>query len=150
MLYLKLVMITIFKNFQEEDVALKYSKQRAMIKDFLQGRKDHPTAEVVYNNIREIYPKISLGTVYRNLVLLSDIGEIARLRVGDGYEHFDADTSEHNHFVCSKCGRVIDLEMDDIGSIDKVAARNFPGKIDGHKIYFYGICEDCLKENSDD
>ena len=66
-------------------MALKYSKQRAMIKDFLQGRKDHPTAEVVYNNIREIYPKISLGTVYRNLVLLSDIGEIARFRVGDGY-----------------------------------------------------------------
>ncbi len=131
-------------------MALKYSKQRAMIKEFLQGRTDHPTAEVVYRNIREVYPKISLGTVYRNLVLLSDIGEIARLRVGDGYEHFDYDTSEHNHFVCNKCGCVIDMEMEDICSIDNIAAKNFPGKIEGHKIYFYGICEDCLKQGSDE
>ena len=126
-------------------MALKYSKQRAMIKDFLQGRKDHPTAEVVYNNIREIYPKISLGTVYRNLVLLSDIGEIARFRVGDGYEHFDYDVRNHNHFVCNCCKKVVDIEMEDIGDrIDEIAARSFPGKIDGHKIYFYGTCEECL------
>ncbi|WP_026517758.1 Fur family transcriptional regulator [Butyrivibrio sp. MC2021] len=129
-------------------MALKYSKQRAMIKDFLQGRKDHPTAEVVYNNIREIYPKISLGTVYRNLVLLSDIGEIARFRVGDGYEHFDYDVRNHNHFVCNCCKKVADIEMDDInGKIDEIASKSFPGKIDGHKIYFYGTCEDCLLQN---
>ncbi len=131
-------------------MALKYSKQRAMIKDFLQGRKDHPTAEVVYRNIREVYPKISLGTVYRNLVLLADIGEISRFRVGDGYEHFDYDTSEHNHFICNKCGCVIDIEMPDIKEIDDIASKNFPGKIEGHKIYFYGTCEDCLKQDSDD
>ena len=129
-------------------MALKYSKQRAMNKEFLQGRKDHPTAEVVYNNIREIYPKISLGTVYRNLVLLSDIGEIARFRVGDGYEHFDYDLRDHNHFVCSCCKKVVDIEMDDISSIDEIAAKSFPGKINGHKIYFYGICEDCLSKES--
>lgn len=129
-------------------MALKYSKQRAMIKDFLQGREDHPTAEVVYNNIREIYPKISLGTVYRNLILLSDIGEIVRFRVGDGYEHFDWDVRNHSHFICNCCKRVVDIEMDDISArIDEIAAKSFPGKIDGHKIYFYGTCEECLSEN---
>ncbi|MDC7292128.1 MULTISPECIES: Fur family transcriptional regulator [unclassified Butyrivibrio] len=129
-------------------MALKYSKQRAMIKDFLQDRKDHPTAEVVYNSIREIYPKISLGTVYRNLVLLSDIGEIARFRVGDGYEHFDWDVRNHNHFICNCCKQITDIEMDDISErIDEVAGKTFPGKIEGHKIYFYGICEKCLEQN---
>ena len=72
-------------------MALKYSKQRTVIKEFLQTRKDHPTADVVYNAVRKDYPNISLGTVYRNLMLLSEIGEIQKLRVGDGLEHFDAD-----------------------------------------------------------
>lgn len=56
--------------------ALKYSRQRESIKEFLRSRTDHPTADTVYENLRQIYPNISLGTVYRNLSLLSDIGEI--------------------------------------------------------------------------
>lgn len=60
---------------------LKYSRQREAIKDFLMTRKDHPTADVVYENIKKIYPNISLGTVYRNLSLLSEIGEIQKLSI---------------------------------------------------------------------
>lgn len=78
-------------------MALKRSRQREMIKSFLMGRKDHPTADVIYSNLKQQDPNLSLGTVYRNLTLLSDMGEILRLRVGDGVDHFDADTSEHYH-----------------------------------------------------
>lgn len=124
-------------------MALKYSRQREVIKDFLCTRKDHPTADIVYMNVRLQYPNISLGTVYRNLTLLSDMGEILRLRVGDGVDHFDADTSPHNHFVCTKCGSVIDLEMENIDYITEIAAKNFNGRIEGHTTYFYGICGDC-------
>ena len=80
-------------------MALKYSRQREVIKAFLYNTDKHPTADDVYVNIRKQYPNISLGTVYRNLTLLSDMGEIKRLRVGDGIDHFDADTSPHNHFT---------------------------------------------------
>ena len=93
-------------------MALKRSRQREMIKSFLMGRKDHPTADVIYSNLKQQDPNLSLGTVYRNLTLLSDMGEILRLRVGDGVDHFDADTSEHYHFVCTECGGVIDLDME--------------------------------------
>ena len=79
--------------------ALKYSRQREAIKSFLMTRKDHPTADVVYHSLRADFPNISLGTVYRNLTLLADLGEIARLRLGDGVDHFDADTSRHYHFI---------------------------------------------------
>ena len=127
-------------------MAIKYSRQREMIKDFLMTRKDHPTADVVYMNVRQEYPSISLGTVYRNLTLLADMGEILRLRVGDGVDHFDADTSKHYHFVCNECGQVIDLEMDNIDSIVDVAGKNFDGEIQGHVTYFHGICEDCKKK----
>ena len=127
-------------------MALKYSRQREVIKDFLCTRKDHPTADVVYMNVRQHFPNISLGTVYRNLTLLSDMGEIIRLRVGDGVDHFDADTSPHNHFVCSECGSVIDLKMENIDYIQEAARKDFSGRIDGYSAYFYGLCGSCCRK----
>lgn len=126
-------------------MALKHSKQRDMIMAFLMGRKDHPTAETVYTNVRKQNPNISLGTVYRNLTLLADIGEIQRLRIGDGVDHFDADTSLHYHFVCTECGSVIDLEMESIEKINEIAGAGFDGTIAGHVTHFYGICGNCGK-----
>ncbi len=128
-------------------MALKYSRQREVIMDFLKTRKDHPTADIVYTNVRQQYPNISLGTVYRNLTLLADIGEIQRLRVGDGVDHFDADISPHYHFVCTECGSVVDLVMDNIDDIVDIAGMNFDGKITGHVTYFYGICGNCCQDN---
>ena len=128
--------------------ALKHSKQRELIKAFLMTRKDHPTADVVYTNVRQQNPNISMGTVYRNLTLLADLGEIQRLRVGDGVDHFDADTSPHYHFVCTECGSVIDLEMDSIEQITEIAGANFDGLIAGHVTYFYGTCGNCTKSEN--
>ena len=126
-------------------MALKYSRQRELIHDFLTSRNDHPTADVVYTNVRQNDPNISLGTVYRNLTLLADIGEIQRLRVGDATDHFDADISPHYHFICSKCNAVIDLDMESIDDITDVAGKNFDGSIQGHFTYFYGLCPNCNK-----
>jgi len=127
---------------------LKHSKQRDAIKNFLMTRKDHPSADVVYSQVREAFPNISLGTVYRNLTLLAEIGEIARIRVGDGMDHFDADISSHYHFICSECGSVIDLDMESISQINELAGANFDGQIAGHVTYFYGICPKCKKTDS--
>ena len=69
---------------------LKYSRQRESIKVCLQGRKDHPTADMLYTDVRKEFPNISLGTVYRNLSLLSELGEIKRLTTGDGPDRFHA------------------------------------------------------------
>ncbi|MCM1111929.1 MAG: transcriptional repressor [Muribaculum sp.] len=126
-------------------MARKHSRQRDMIMAFLMGRKDHPTADTVYVNVRRELPNISLGTVYRNLTFLADAGEIRRLRVGDGVDHFDADTSPHYHFVCTECGSVIDLEMGNIDTIQDIAGAGFDGRIAGHVTYFYGICGNCTR-----
>ena len=125
-------------------MVLKHSKQRDSIKELLMGRKDHPTAAVVYDNVRRSFPNISLGTVYRNLTLLADIGEISRIHVGDGVDHFDADTSPHYHFICSECGCVRDLDMPGI-DLDEIASRNFDGQIECHTVYFHGRCRDCCQ-----
>ena len=128
-------------------MALKYSRQREMIMDFLQGRKDHPTADIVYENVRLLNPNISLGTVYRNLALLADLGETRRLRLGDGTDHFDADISPHYHFICNGCGCVRDLQMDDMENILENARRRFDGRITGHMTYFYGYCGKCCESS---
>lgn len=127
--------------------AIKYSRQRKAIKDFLMTRKDHPTAETVYLNVRETYPHISLGTVYRNLTLLSDIGEIQKLHLGDGLDHYDADTHPHDHFLCMECGAVLDIDFrsDDDFNMDEQINSVFDGMITGHITYFHGICPECCK-----
>lgn len=122
---------------------LKYSRQRESIKSCLMERKDHPTADAVYMSIREEYPNISLGTVYRNLNLLVELGEVVRLTCGDGADHFDADTSPHYHFVCRDCGQVIDLPMQTREDLNRIAEEHIEGQVNSHTIFFYGSCKDC-------
>ena len=125
----------------------RHSSQREAIMEFLKTRKDHPTADVVYQNVKKTFPNISLGTVYRNLTLLSETGSLLRLHVGDGTDHFDADTSNHYHFVCESCHCVDDLPMKSIETIDQIAQERFDGTIRGHVIYFYGLCNKCGKKS---
>ena len=126
---------------------MKYSRQRESIKTFLMTRYDHPTAETVYANIQLEYPKISLGTVYRNLSLLSDIGEIQKISTGNGPDRFDGNPAPHYHFFCTKCGAVMDLNIPNMDHINLLAAHDFEGKIEGHIAHFYGLCPDCKKES---
>lgn len=125
----------------------RYSKQREAIKQYLRSTKSHPTAEAVYHSMLKQFPNISLGTVYRNLNFLVEHGEILRLNVGDGTEHYDGYLAPHHHFHCRACHRVIDLEMDPIDHIDFIAGAGFDGTIEGHVIYFQGLCPDCKESN---
>lgn len=127
---------------------LKYSRQRESIKACLMGRKDHPTADALYTSIREQFPNISLGTVYRNLNLLVELGEIRKLSCGDGTDHFDYDTSPHYHYVCKKCGKILDLNMEIDGNLEAAARECQKGTVEEHTVFFYGICCDCLQEES--
>ena len=124
---------------------LKYSRQRESIKKFLMTRTDHPTAEMIYENLRKEYPKISLGTVYRNLSLLSDIGEIQTISTGVGPDRFDGNAKPHYHFICKNCGQVMDLKMQGLEHINLLAQHEFPGIIEGHSVFFDGRCEACIK-----
>lgn len=124
---------------------IKYSRQREAIKAFLATRRDHPTADTVYMNIRQEFPNISLGTVYRNLSLLADMGEILKLSCGDNADRFDGCTDPHYHFLCKECGSVMDLDIPPLDNLNTMAKENFPGKVTGHNLYFYGICSACSK-----
>lgn len=127
---------------------LKYSRQREAIKNFMMSRKDHPTADTVYMHVRQEFPNISLGTVYRNLTLLSEMGELQRLRVGDGIDHFDAELDPHYHFICDECGAVLDINLPTKGTIISEANSCFDGEVNRHITYFYGRCKACKEKKA--
>lgn len=123
---------------------IKRSKQRDAILSFLMTRKDHPTADDVYMNVKKDFPNISLGTVYRNLSFLSERGEIVKLSYEGGADHYDANIEPHYHFVCTKCGRIIDVPCETIeAEVKRVAHGKVPGEIEQSVVYFKGVCEHC-------
>lgn len=128
---------------------LKYSRQRESIKNYLMTTKDHPTADMVYMHVKQQFPNISLGTVYRNLNLLTDIGEAIKISTPDGGDRFDGKIEPHNHFLCTRCGRLLDLDMDmhSIREVNRLAAENFDGIITSSSTLFYGECSDCIKKS---
>lgn len=131
--------------FQGDDnmATTKYSRQREAITDYLSQTKEHPTADTIYMDIRKTLPNVSLGTVYRNLNLLVERGEILKINVMDGSDHFDYNMDPHYHFICNKCKNIFDIEVKSMDHIIDLANENFPGKIEGHVTYFYGSCENC-------
>ena len=129
--------------------SLKYSKQRESIKHYLMTTKMHPTADEVYMHVKREFPNISLGTVYRNLNLLTDIGEAVKITTPNGGDRFAGRIEPHNHFLCTKCGRLLDLELDmqSIEEVNRLAAESFDGIITSSSTLFYGECSDCIKKS---
>ncbi len=127
-------------------MARRYSAQKQMIGDALE-RLEHPTAAEVYEEIRKAYPQISLGTVYRNLGLMADEGEILRLSFSGAPDRFDPNNHEHYHVACSHCGRIFDTDntipAELILQIDR-AVENCTGiKVENRFMMFSGICKVC-------
>ena len=125
---------------------LKYSRQRESIKANLMSRHDHPTADALYASIREEFPNISLGTVYRNLNLLVETGEILKLTCGNGPDHYDGNVAPHYHFVCRSCGAVTDLPMEPFADIDQQAQSCTADQIEDHTVFFFGRCANCFQK----
>ena len=91
------------------DTIRKHSKKRDAILNCLRETDAHPSAEWVYSRLKPQIPDLSLGTVYRNLALFKETGEAISLGTVMGLERFDGRTDPHIHFVCTRCGRILDL-----------------------------------------
>lgn len=86
-----------------------FSRKREAILQKIRGSHIHPTAEWVYQELKNEYPDLSLGTVYRNLTRFKEDGTIRSLGVINGQEHFDGELNAHDHFLCVECGQILDL-----------------------------------------
>ena len=123
----------------------QYSKQREAILANLRARKDHPSADKVYEDLRREHPNISLGTVYRNLTTLAEKGVILRLSEHDK-DYFDGDTSPHAHFFCRQCGKIYDVFQAFPEKYIKDTARRLNCKIEEADITMRGVCAECAEK----
>lgn len=128
-----------------EEKKTRHSQQRDMIYDYLRSTREHPSAETIYTALKAKMPNLSLGTVYRNLKLLEENGRIRRVPALQNAERYDCICCDHAHFVCTKCGKVRDLEPID--------AREAAGAFTLEKgdvsmsvsLTISGICAECRK-----
>lgn len=120
----------------------RYSLQKQIILDAL-NRLDHPTAQEVLEEVQKQYPRISRGTVYRNLNLLVEEETLVRLFFPDSPDRFDTETHPHNHVHCMQCGKIFNLKPDSMGEIDRQIERDTGFTIEKHSISFQGVCPWC-------
>lgn len=128
-----------------------FSRKREAIYNAVCGTKVHPTAEWVYETLKPEYPDLSLGTVYRNLKKFCETGKVRSVGVIHGQEHFDGDTSKHSHFVCSTCGRVLDI-FESLVSEEILAGieQKYDFQIETEDILFNGVCPECQNPKTTD
>lgn len=125
------------------DIGKNFSRQREMIYEQVKNHPVHPTADEVYTALKKDSPNLSLGTVYRNLNLLADMGMLIKIHIGGGKDRFDGRTDAHCHFFCDRCGRVFDVEDESVCGIEQRVFANDRHTVTGIEINLRGICSKC-------
>lgn len=139
-------MDTLTLLFKEKN--LKLTPQRYAIYKYLRSTKTHPSAEMIYDELKVDYPTMSLATVYKTLRTLIELGLVQEINVGEDNFRFDAAVNMHPHIICNSCRRVDDLDGIDLSYLDKDAESHSGYRVTNHKLYFYGICPECNKKGS--
>lgn len=120
------------------------TKQRQLILNVLKGTKSHPSADWVYQQVQEVMPNVSLGTVYRNLGVLKKQELIQELRHTGSQSRYDGNPLPHYHFFCINCDRIDDVPLDYREDIEGIIRGQMPEYVVlGHSTDFFGLCPKC-------
>lgn len=120
---------------------IKLTPQRLAILEYLDGNKNHPSAETIYKAVRRMFPMMSFATVYKTLETLKHKGDIRELTIDPIKRRYDPDTKPHHHLICVTCKKIVDIETELPVSIPDEAKEGF--EVTGNHVEFYGICSDC-------
>ena len=126
---------------------MRYSRQRELTLQVLKENMCHPTADFIYDKMKQKMPNISLATVYRNLNQLAEAGIIRKIEGLEGSVHFDHNTHNHYHFVCIKCNKVYDVPYEVAPNLNDEVLKHTGLQVITHDITFKGICQHCQKHN---
>ena len=122
---------------------MRYSRQRESIYQAVLDSREHPTAHMVYEALRKDQPKLSLGTVYRNLNQLSDAGRLKKIPLPDGGCRFDGTMAGHSHIICDKCGRVADVLLPPMTELENAIRRETAYTLSAYDLVMFGECAIC-------
>lgn len=128
---------------------LRMTKQRQIILEELRSVKTHPTAADLCVMVRKRMPRISLGTVYRNLEILCRSGDAAKIDVAGHEMRFDAEVANHYHVRCLQCGRVADLDIKPMEGLEQGLEAHCDFRVTGHRMEFFGVCAQCYQSEPD-
>ena len=131
------------KNDNTSHKILRKTNQRKVILEELCKVYSHPTASEVYEMVRKKLPRVSLGTVYRNLELLSNCGTIQKLDFGEPHKRFDGNPTPHYHINCVQCGKVEDVHIPLKKGLEDEAESQTGYRISGHHVSYNGLCPEC-------
>ena len=121
------------------------TKQRRVVYETIKNTYSHPTADWIFEQVRGTLPKVSLGTVYRNLGVLKDEGMVREIFGNDRRAHYDADISRHAHFICDSCDQIIDVRG--VSNIDWRTLKDLVGcEVTDQNVVFTGRCANCLQQ----
>ncbi len=120
------------------------TRQRAIVLEELSRTHEHPKADEIYQMVRKRMPHISFGTVYRCLKLLQELGFVRELNFGKSYSRFEASAENHQHFTCTVCGRVMDIDEPLAVASTGVQVDGKKMKVNDYRLEFYGQCRECL------
>ena len=121
----------------------RQSKQRDMILNVLKNTISHPTADWIYSQLKPELPKLSQGTVYRNLGILQEMGKVKKIHYGSTFDRYEVNSSHHYHLICNKCDSITDIEIPACKDLLKKAAEHSDFTVTDHDIEFYGTCRSC-------
>ena len=126
------------------ETSTKQFRKRNAILTYLRSTTSHPSAEMVFTDLKQEIPDLSMGTVYRNLSLFKQQGLASSVATVKGVERFDGNTEPHVHFICSECDAVIDLmDMEVPDALKKVAESCCGGQVAQCQLNFTGQCRSC-------
>jgi Fur family peroxide stress response transcriptional regulator len=125
---------------------MKITTQRVLIfRELVNRTKQHPTADEIYNALKNKVYGLSISTVYRALTSFEELGLVRKINTPDGKSHFELVTSPHGHFICIKCGKIFDINIKPHLETLKSSFLEEEGhKINECNFICYGICKDCL------
>ncbi len=130
-----------------EILDLGLTKQREAVLQVIRDAREHLTANEVFVNAKQLLPSISFATVYNSLRYLKDAGHIAEIQFGNGASRFDRMTHRHDHAICTKCGQLVDIEMELPKEFVKRAAKYSNFKPESLEFTLRGVCPDCVEKN---
>jgi Fur family transcriptional regulator, peroxide stress response regulator len=124
---------------------LGLTKQREVVLQVIRDAESHLTANEVFVNAKQLLPSISFATVYNSLRFLKDAGHIAEIQFGNGASRFDRMTSRHDHAICTKCGKLVDIEMEHPAELVDLAAKYSNFKPESLEFTLRGLCPECAE-----
>jgi Fur family peroxide stress response transcriptional regulator len=124
------------------------TRQREAVLDVLRRIDSHPTAAWIYNEVRKVIPNISRGTVYRNLKILREEGEISELNLSGTVSRYEGNRENHYHFRCEKCGRVFDIDEPVNYGLNESVSKRTGFQVSYHQLEFRGLCKECQKKEN--